>query len=367
MTVLGPPAAASDGADVHIAIVPGKAPTDDAPAGWLALAGWTGGAAYRWNLSLPDRVVAEVRVDTAAVDVDRVRQIVPTLDDAPQHPPGEGHLHPHLYNEVAGPIAQAAAAPPRAYNGTLDAANGTWVLRLTWPGPGNASFALTRDVDPPNVTADAPANVTHVAFDLVTRTDEPALGTLSVAAVDVDHDQTYPTHQAAFRQTFPVQGLRADTLYRLEGTFIDWAGNARTIDLGSVRTAPEPDLPGPVVEPLEPAPDATLDEPVALIRARAGNATLPAAGVRLFVDKAEVHGGFAFDGSTVTHRPAEPLGPGLHVVRVQATSQAGGVGAAQWRFTVATEAAPGWDAALVLGAATLAAALAARDRAMDDP
>lgn len=326
-------------------IQPGQAPTYDGPDGLAELTNRSDGQRYVWNLSLPDETTVGTFHLHDVFEVNRTRQIVPTFDDAQRHP-GADHPHPHYFSEV--PADELRDGPRHAYNATTNASNRT--LRLALPGPGPASLELRADRTPPAVTSESPTDVTHIGFELVTRTDEPALAQLRVQHVEGGQAQTYPTQNPAYRQRFPVQGLDANATYRLNGTYRDWSGNERDAELGTVQTAPAPDRPEPVVVPRHPTPNASLAEPVAEIAADVGNASVPAVGVRLFVDKIEVHDGFEVADGSLRHRLSEPLGDGRHVVRVEARGETGGVGIAEWSFVVATSTAPGPAVPGIVGA-----------------
>lgn len=348
-------AGTASAADFEVDVEPGQAPTYQGPDGLAELADWSNGTRYVWNLSLPDGTTVGTFRLHDVFEVDRIRQIVPRVDDAARHADAD-HLHPHHFAEV--PRDAIRDGPTYAYNASVDGSER--VLRLAFTGAGPATLEIVRDVSPPQVTVHAPTNVTDHGFTLVAETDEPALGTVLVSPLTDGPTIDFPTPNLAYRQRFPVQGLDPDTRYTYEGRFHDWADNQATTPAEQITTAPAPDLPGPPVEPVAPRPDETLPAPVDRIVADVGNASVPAAGVRLFVDKVEVHDGFTFTGTRVRYRPSPPLPEGLHAVRVEAVSDAGGVGDREWRFTVAGESTPSVGAAALVGAAGAALWFASR-------
>ncbi|HLE97655.1 MAG TPA: hypothetical protein VI997_09830, partial [Candidatus Thermoplasmatota archaeon] len=316
------PAAAVDAApDVVIVLEEGEAPKWSGP---VTLVESVPGERYAWNLTLEGAyAIAEIDV-RGAFDVARPKQVVPEYDDRAQHPAAD-HLHPHFFAEVRGSVADVDG-PARVFNVTEGGSGDRFVLHLGLPGPGSAQLVLRRDVAPPGFEVDAPVNVTERSFLLRTRTDEFAYGDAVLRPARGGGDVRNPTPTPSLEQTFPIIGLAADTEYVVRVAFTDWSGNRADAPEFRVRTLPEPVRPRATITPLEPEPNATLDAPVTTIRARVDSSAspIPEGGVRLFVDKSEVHDAFRFADGVLVYEPPQPLGPGKHSASVEATNEAGG-------------------------------------------
>lgn len=356
--VATPLAAAANGPDFVVELRPGQAPSYQGPQGLARLAESQEGQRYAWNLTLTqDYTVGEFRVRGGLFDVDRVQQVVPTLEDVPDN-------HYPLFERFPDDELWTAEGPAQVYryNGTPQ----DFVLRLGFVGPGNQTLVLRRDVAPPTFTLGPVTNVTHLSFFQETRTDEMAIANLRIrpqGGGEADWVEN-PTPSYHVLQRFPIQGLDPESDYEARVVFTDWAGNRVESEPYRVRTAPKPVVPIPTVTPLEPAPNATLPNGTVVIRASvASEVSLQGGDIRFFLDKREVRDGLRFDGQVFTYQPPAPLEPGLHSAAVEVTNAAGGRGVARWTFEVAGAEREAPGPGLPLLAVALALGLAAARRA----
>ncbi len=337
----------------------GPHPSYEGPTTLAVLESSQAGQAYTWRLQLEkDYTILEIRVD-AGFDIERPRQLVPELDDAAQHPSQE-HLHPHFFQPLTRHDVSEVDSPARVYNLTEDETGFTY--RLGIPGPGPAALSLRRDVTPPVFTVGEPSDITHIGFMLETTTDEFAYGSVQVARPDGEV-VPFPTPLPSLQQTYPVQGLQADTDYNVTVVFTDWSGNEATAPTFMVRTAAQPYRPIPEVVAIAPVPESTVAGPNVAIEAQMTSPESPITreGVRLFVDKQEVFEGFTVEAGRLSILVG-PLEPGLHSVSVEVTNVAGGTGRAAWIFTVEdSREAPG-PAFAVVALGVMAVAVASRRR-----
>lgn len=321
-----PAAAKTDGPDFVVTLTPGNVPVFEGPEGLAALVEVHPGERYAWNLTLTQEyTVGEFRVQ-GAFDVERVEQATPMLENVPEDRYPLFHLYPDERPwEAEGPVQvyRYVGAPP------------DFALRLGFPGAGNVTLALFRDVTPPAFTVDAPTSVTHIGFYQESRTDEPAVANLRVRPVAGGEWVENPTPTFHYRQRFPIQGLRADTEYEAQLVFTDFAGNQATAPSQRIRTAPTPIRPMPVISDLEPAPNATLPNGSVVLRARVASPESPLEGgsARFFFDKREQQDGFALVDGVFEHRPPI-LDPGKHSASLEVTNAAGGKAVALWTFHV---------------------------------
>ncbi len=321
----------------------GGMPTAD-PASGAVLLDWRQGEFASWRIDVNEYTIVEVVVD-AWFDVERPRQVVPELDDSGQHP-DEEHLEPHLFAELKARDVHEVDGPARVVS--INGTGNDFVYRVGLPGSGPVVFSLRRDVTPPVFEVGEPSNIEHFRFLLESSTDEPAYGDLRITP-EGGEEVPFPTPNLAFRQTYPVQGLDADTVHTYYLLFEDWAGNQARSENMSVRTPARPFALEPVISDLVPAPNSTVSGNIVI----SANFTSPdspvaAGGVRLFVDKTELTGGFSVIGNQVRWDPGAPMEPGLHAASVEVRNVAGGVGVARWTFTVADDnEAPGLGVALL--------------------
>lgn len=324
------------------------------------LANETAGESYAIDLVLAqDFVVAEVRVASGGVDVERPRQLMPEYDDRAQHAEVD-HLHPHFFTEVPRDIAADDGA--RVFNATTTPDG--FVQRLGLTGPGPARLLLTRDVTPPAYTLGNVTDVNHYRFIFRTTTDEFAFGDLRVRPAAGGDEVPNPTTVPAIEQTYPVQGLKAATDYVFHVTFTDWAGNTVRSEERTARTTPEPVLPTPVVTSVLPANGSRLPVVDRIeVRFRSSE-PVESGGVVLFIDKKAIpeialeQDGSAVGGWKATYVPPQALAPGRHSAAIEIRNDLGGEALARWTFEVGEADAPlaGWFvvAALVFVAATRA-------------
>lgn len=322
------------------------------PGGLVVDADHEPGARYTWTLNRTgERHVVEVHVEDG-FGVERPRQLVPLLDGS-------------HFVETDGANVTGDRAPSLAYNLTRDEAGFTY--RLGLPGPGPANLTLEVDRQPPSVEVGDYRKVTQVSFTLNTSTDEPAIAELTVTPVEGGDGVPFPIHEPSVEQRFPVQGLDANTTYRVDLRFEDWSGNVARVQAPAVTTPTEPDVPEPVVTPLSPSPNATVRAGTVTVEASvsAEASPVPPGKVRVFFDKQEVDAEAIVveEGTVRVVRSDVDAGP--HSVSVEAENAAGGLGVARWTFTA--EAGPGRDAGLgaapvLAGLLAGAVALAARRR-----
>lgn len=287
------------------------------------------GEHYVWELeSGLGRLVGEVVVPAGHFDVERKRQVVPSVDGA-------------LFSPLSTQDRVDEAENPSRVVNITHSEDGSFVYRVAFPGAPDSDpmrFSLDRDVEPPAHEVEPVQNVSHNSFYVETETDEPALGTLRIWRSDAESSDAveHLTQTPSLKQRFPIRGLQSDTGYRFHVTFEDWAGNkveSRVVDLTTTAQ-----LAGerPVIHRVSPEPDAVLSEPPAAIEAEfeAVNGTIGSNGVRLFVDLSEVTAQSTFDEERIRYAPSEPLDPGGHVVRLELVNSAGGETDMRWEFTV---------------------------------
>lgn len=333
-------AQASDPIDARIGLAPGSEPTYAGPEGIVRFLNATPGERYAWQLNLTANYTTfEVRA-RGVFDVERPRQAVPLihLDEHEaicQERATRGPCDYTLFYQFPNERVWDVDGPARVFhvNGTAD----DIVLRLGIPGPTNATLVLERDVTPPGFALGEVANVTPISFYQETRTDEFALADLQVREKGTEEWIQNPTTLYHVLQRFPVQGLDPDTEHEARVVFTDWAGNTATSETYTVRTPPRPQGVKPVVTPLAPAPNSTVEVGSVVIRAAVDDQGVGLAdgGLRLFFDLREVREDLVYQDGVLSYTPRTALAPGRHTVSVEATSAEGGTGTARWTFEVA--------------------------------
>lgn len=285
---------------------------------------------YTWQLDLAaDYQTADVIIHDG-FPIERPRQLKPTLDG--KH-----------FVEVDN--ASDVDRPARVFN--LSSGETADRYELGLPGPGVANLTLARDVEAPAVEIVSVGNRTDIGFDVTTDTSEPALAELFVENRDGERVQNYPTPRPGPWQQFPVQGLDANTTYFVNVEVHDWSGNSAQTDTIEVTTKPSEDPIEPTVEPLRPAPNATVSGGTLVVEATYEENGWPIVenDVAFFFDKERVdRSRIEVGNGTITFRPEGDLEPREYFVSVEVPNTAGGTGIARWSFHVedeATQAAPG--------------------------
>lgn len=307
----------------------GDAPPTYSTSGILSDHVRTPGERDAWNVTtVKPYTVLEFRVN-GTYEVERAMQIVPTL-----HVPGIAY--PFFY-VVQREAVWDVDSPDRISNSTTK--DGTHVIRLGIPGPANGTLTLERDVTPPNFTLGAIQNVTHFGFYQESKTDEPALGDLQIRKVGATDWNRNPTTELNYRQRFPVQGLSPNTTYEARLIVTDWAGNSITGSTYAVHSAPAPIIPMPRIVPLTPQPNSTAPSGDVVLSARVelDGLRLANSGLRIYLDKHAITEDLVFENGTLSYHPSTPLASGTHSVLMEATNAQGGLGRAQWTFTIAGE------------------------------
>lgn len=321
------PAASAAGDGFSVFLDPGEEPTYAGPEGWLTLDEWTAGEHYAWHVNVSeDYVVGEFHV-RGAIDVERVRQIVPMLHVADTDYP--------LFTWVPRVDLWDVDGPARLTNGTGE--EGSYVIRVGIPGPAEGRLELVRDVTPPVFTVGEIEDLTHFKFYQETHTNELAYADLQIQRADGSRDVVQnPTPALHVFQRFPIQGLDADTEYTARVKFTDWAGNVAWSEPYTVKTPPRPMLPAPILTILSPQPNATMQpgEPIVIEATIEGNGTVAPSNIRLFLDKREVREDMVYVDGLFRYTPREPLAVGTHVIRIEVVDSDGGEAATQWTFTV---------------------------------
>lgn len=323
-----PPAFAqsTEHVDATITIAPGADPVIEGPAGLVTFENATLGESYRFNLTLPNEYTSfEFRV--SGLDIERVKQLVPMLVVSEEEfPLFEPFPNKEIWDvDGTGNVFYAMGTPEDV------------VLRLGVAGPRNVTLALTRDVTPPTFEIGEVSNITHFSWYQETRTNELVLGDLQVRKVGADEWVVNPTPVFHFRQRFPIQGLVPDTEYEAHIIFTDWAGNIAESAIYHVTSAPAPRLPLPVVTPVLPVPNSTIETQFVTFRARVESPESPldASALSVFVDKRAITTDIRYENGELYYSPPEPLSPGKHSFAVEVYNAAGGKGEAHWTFTVA--------------------------------
>lgn len=304
---------------------------------------------YAWRLNLTeDYHVAEIHLDQG-FPVDRGRQAVPLVDD--KH-----------FVQVEDP--RDVDRPARVFN--LTASEGTWTYELGLLGPGEANLTLHRDLESPEIEIVSVGNVSHIGFDVTTNTSETANAELVVYNTTQDPIQDYPTPRPGPWQKFPVQGLDADTTYTFQVNASDWSGNTVQSPVREVTTAPAPNPPDPIVEPVRPEPDSTVSPDDVVVEARidANGTQVLEQEIRLFFDKERIdRENFEVTDGTLTYHPQSALGERTYFVAVEVPNAEGGEGLARWSFDAQVkQSAPAPLTPGVLAAVLGAIAVAARRR-----
>lgn len=338
-------AAAAEGADVEIEIDADGDVTTDAPPERVVVEDHDPPESYAWQLALDGNyTLANVTID-AAFPADRGRQLVPMADGS-------------HFVEVDDPASVDRAAA--VFN--LTTTEETWRYQLGLPGPGETNLSLTRDLQPPSLEIVDVGNVTEIGFDVTTNTSETALAELFVETPEGEQLQSYPTNRPGPWQQFPVQGLDANTTYVAAVEAWDWSGNEAERRTVEVTTAEEPDPPDPVVEPVRPAPNATVSSDGVVVEAAYSEEGWPIVeeDVRVFFDKERVDDAeLEIGNGAITFTADGPLDARPYSVSVEVPNTAGGLGVARWSFQVedpSTQAAPG-PALAGLAVATVAGLL----------
>lgn len=337
-----PEASAQQGGatDARIELAAGRDPTYSGPEGIVTFLNATPGERYAWHLNLTKNYTTlEIR-SREAFDLERPRQAIPHLhldgrEALCQDPKKRGACDYTLFEQFPNERIWDVDGPARVFH-----VNGTprdFVLRLGVPGPVNATLVLERDVTPPGYTLGNVTAVTDISFYQETRTDELALADLQVREAGASEWVRNPTTVYHVLQRFPIQGLDADTDHEARVVFTDWAGNVATSPAYTVRTLPRVEGAKPVVTPLSPAPNSSIEAGPVTIRASVdtGGVGLAEGGLRLFFDLREVRENLSYEDGVLSYTPPATLAPGRHSVNVEATSAEGGTGTARWTFEVA--------------------------------
>lgn len=295
----------------------------------------TPGERYAWSLNLTENTTrVDVTIDRD-FDIDRARQLVPLVDEK------------HFVETDASDLNDTGGA---AYN--LSASADAWTYEFAVPGPGEHDLTLHRDVTPPEIEIVNVGNITHFGADVSTDTSEPALTTLVIDAPG-EQARDFSTPRPSTWQLFPIQGLEADQKYSFHVNATDWSGNQATSPTRTVTTAPEPSPPKPEVTPVSPQPNATVAPGEVTVSADFSSEESPVVTeeIQLFFDKEPVDSTqLAISEGTITYEPPGPLQERVYFANVEVPNYAGGVGKAQWSFTVADpQASPGPGALLLAG------------------
>lgn len=357
---VAPLAAAQAEADVVLALDAGAEPVVTRGADLVRSARHEAGESVELELEGADRfLLVEMRV-TGWFDVPRAEQILPRFNDS-----FFARLRSDPSTTSGSSLVLNATGTPRDL-----------LLRLGIPArdpDGNAwtvrALRLTRDVEPPRFTLGEVTNLTHYSFLYRTTTDEYAIADVRIRPTAGGEEVENPTPVLSLHQTFPIQGLDADTPYTFHVRFTDWSGNVAESERMSIRTLPEPVRPLPRITRVAPEPDARLAPGPVTIEAAFESFESPvgAGGVRLFFDKREIEQHlFAVAGGVATFAPSDALAPGLHSASVEVTNEAGGLARRAWSFTVeapnARESPLAGALALAAAGIVAAAALARRPR-----
>jgi MYXO-CTERM domain-containing protein len=304
---------------------------------------------YAWQLSLDTNyTLANVTVDEG-FDVDRPRQLVPLLD-------GEHFV------EVRDPAR--VDRPGTVFNLSTEA-EGSGSYQLGLPGSGEANLTLATDRAAPEIAVVSVGNHTDVGFDVTTDTSEAAMAELFVETPQGERVQSYPTNRPGLWQTFPVQGLEANTTYEIVVDAWDWSGNEVTSERVEVTTEPEPDPPDPVLEPVRPEPNATVSSTGVVVEASYSEEgwSIDESSVLVFFDKERVDASEVEVGDgSIVYRADGPLEAREYHVSVEADNEVGGTGVARWSFQVDGDEAARSPGPLGLAGLALAAGLVARRR-----
>lgn len=319
-------AESSDEIGATITLSPTSAPAIEAPEGLVRLKNETAGERYELNLTIPDEY-ATFEIRAIGFEIERARQIVPSLVMSSDEYP--------LFYEFPNDKIWEVDSPARVAftNGTAQ----NVVLRLGVPGPANVTLVIERDVTPPAFDLGVVENVTHFSFYQETTTKELAVGDLQVRRLGATEWVQNPTPMLHFRQRFPVQGLQPETEYEARVVFTDWAGNEATTGSYRITTLAAPILPTPIVTPLSPAPNTTINSTFVTLRARveSPDSLLDPNMLSVFFDKRPITSGVRFEDGDVLYSPPEALAPGKHSVGIEVYNEAGGKGEAHWSFEVA--------------------------------
>lgn len=365
VTVAVAPGAAAENITVNatVDVHPDRAPEAQDPEDLLTLENWTRNASFEWNLTADaNYTVIDIRLHEG-FNVTRGRQIVPLIDGR-HFVELQGFDGPLTVDRPATVFNLTQGAGPNA----TDAGNVSWTYRIGIPGPAEANLTLHRDVTPPDYEMEPPRNITHIGFDLVTRTAEVSLATLHIQPPPESDEepQTYPQPRPSPLQRYPVQGLEPNTTYTYHVTFQDWSLNEATSDAQAVTTAEEPDPPVPEVTPTSPLPNSTVSPEGVTVRAEWSSPESPVVlgGIRLFVDKEPIPADeFDAGDGVVSYTVPKPLPTREVSASVEVPNQAGGEGLARWSFhveeqeTATNRDTPVGPAVALLGLAGAAAAL----------
>lgn len=344
------------GIDVSIDVPAAGAPTVEGEG--VTASEFTEGERYAFTLNLTANYTTFEVTAGPGLDLERPRQLVPALVIAADEAwckPAKGVCDYTLFEAFPNERIWDVDGPARVF--FVDGTASSLRLRLGVPGPVNATLHLQRDVTPPTFTLRPFANVTPIGFYQETVTNELALADLQVRAEGETEWIPNPTTVYHFLQRFPVQGLDADTTHEYRILFWDWAGNEASTPTLTMRTAPEPIRPIPIVTPDAPSPNATVPAEGVLVRATFTSPDSPVApeGIRLFFDLEEVSARVGVGDGAVAYTPG-PLEPGLHTVSVEITNEAGGKGTTRWTFEVKGARTPGLPVWAILAVGLLLAA-----------
>lgn len=357
--VFAPLAAAQAEADVVLVLDAGAEPVVSRGADIVRSARHEAGESVELELDGADRfLLVEIRV-TGWFDVPRAEQILPRFNDS-----FFARLRSDPSTTSGSSLVLNATGTPRDLLLRLgiparDPDGNPWTVR---------ALRFTRDVQPPRFTLGEVTNLTHYSFLYRTTTDEYAIADVRIRPAAGGEEVENPTPVLSLRQTFPIQGLDADTPYTFHVRFTDWSGNVAESERMSMRTLPEPVRPLPRITRVAPEPDAKIAPgPVTILAAfESFESPVGSGGVRLFFDKREIEQHlFAVSDGVATFAPADALAPGLHSASVEVTNEAGGLARRAWSFTVedaSARATPSLGLLAVALAGALSVALAERPR-----
>lgn len=349
--------------DFRVTLTKGEAPLYEGPAGLVELVEREDGERYAWRVNLSrNYTVGEFLVRTDAFDIERPRQILPTLTVPHDEFP--------LFTWIPRPVWDVDGVPRYGlYNNTE---HGVFhVIHLGLPGPheGGPSapfdgiLALERDVTPPGVAPGPVQNLTYRDFYQEATTSELALVDLVVCCDPSGEEVHNPTTTYHVLHKFPIQGLDPQKDYTLRMVATDWSGNSREGADYSITTPAKPDVPEPRITPLSPAPDARVAAGPVVVEARIESPDSPIDGgdIRFFLDKREVRENLEYVDGVFRWRSTTPLSPGTHAASVEVMNAAGGTSRAAWTFEVEKANTPAPGAWVAIAIAAFALALRRRD------
>lgn len=331
---LAPGAAAQAPApDFRVTLAFDAPPQYEGPADLARLVEADAGERFAWNVTLTKEYTLAEFVIEGAFDVERAKQIVPTLRVA--------HEDYDLFFEVGRDVSDIDGVPRYGlYNVTSDGARHTLRLGIPGPregfpsGPYDATLALTRDVQAPTVAPGPIQNLTHRDFYVEATTSELATVDLVVCCSPRGDEVHNPTPVLHVLHKFPIQGLDAERDYTLTYVATDWAGNQASLAPQTLRTPAKPIVPVPIVSPRAPPPASVVASAPTIEATIDARATMDGGSIRLFLDKREIASDLDFDGAVLRYAPPSPLAAGLHSASVEVVNAVGGSARAAWTFEI---------------------------------